>query len=451
MARRPPRLSGSAPREGADRIALAIAFLLGAGGSVALKFTDLHPGVAALWSAAVLVGYVLMIWGFGTLRIEPETTGDNCYYLGFVFTLTSLAVTLYQMSGGTPGPDALRDVISGFGIALSSTIVGIVLRVWLMRLRPDLVARDREARIELHSMVRAFRTALADSTATIKAYAVESSQLMSEEHSKLRRVTEDMLKSTRQSMRKGAEVQMDVLERTMEHGATAAAEAIAASVEQALAKSSETLSESVAGIRASLAEFVRQESETMRRLVADSANISAGGGEVHKAIADVAGRLDHLATRLEQTSETFAKRIADASGAIESSTATATERIESSFRRLAEASEHLANADYHRRVAEACEENVAALEAAAARLEALANRLETGAGRGLALFPADARPIGDSEAVRSAETESQEPGTGSPEAGTQGTSGGPAALPSRPRDSERAGRRGFLRVFGSGE
>lgn len=448
MARRPLRLSGSAPREGADRIALAIAFLLGAGGSVALKFTDLHPGLAALWSAAVLVGYVLMIWGFGTLRIEPETTGDNCYYLGFVFTLTSLAVTLYQMSDGAPGPAALRDVISGFGIALSSTIVGIVLRVWLMRLRPDLVARDREARIELHSMVRAFRAALGDSTATIKAYAVESSQLMSEEHSKLRRVTEDMLKSTRQSMRKGAEVQMNVLERTMEHGATAAAAAISASVEQALAKSSETLSESVAGIRASLAEFVRQESETMRRLVADSASISAGGGEVHKAIADAAGRLNHLATHLQQTSETFTERLANASGAVESSTDAATGRIEGSFRRLAEASEHLANADYHRRVAEACEKNVAALEAAAARLEALANRLENEADRGLALIPAGAPRAGDSEAIRSAEIGAQKSGDGGPEADSPETSGGP---PSPPRGPERAGRRGFLRVFGSGK
>ncbi len=451
MARRRPRLSGSGPAEGADRIALAIAFLVGAGGSVALKFTDLHPGVAALWSAAVLVGYALLIWGFGTLRIEPETTGDNCYYLGFVFTLTSLAVTLYQMSGGTPGPDALRDVISGFGIALSSTIVGIVLRVWLMRLRPDLVARDREARIELHSMVREFRTALADSTATIKAYAVESSQLMSEEHSKLRRVTEDMLKNTRQSMLKGAEVQMDVLERTIEHGATSAAEAIAASVEQALAKSSETLSESVAGIRASLAEFVRQESETMRKLVADSASLSAGGGEVRNAIADVAERLDHLATRLEQTSGTITERLGDASDAIESSTVAAAERIDGSFRRLAEASEHLASADYHRRVAEACEKNVAALEAAAARLETLANRLETGAGRGVALIPADVPRRGDSEAARPAEAGSQRSGTGGPEADAPGTSGGPPAPPSPPQGPGREGRRSFLRVFGSGD
>ena len=448
MARRPPQLSGRAPREGADRIALAIAFLLGAGGSVALKFTDLHPGLAALWSAAVLVGYVLLIWGFGTLRIEPETTGDNCYYLGFVFTLTSLAVTLYQMSDGTPGPDALRDVISGFGIALSSTIVGIVLRVWLMRLRPDLVARDREARIELHSMVRAFRTALADSTATMKAYAVESSQLMSEEHSKLRHVTEDMLKSTRQSMRKGAEVQMNVLERTMEHGAAAAAAAIAASVEQALAKSSETLSESVAGIRANLAEFVRQESETMRRLVADSASISAGGGEVHKAIADVAGRLDHLATRLEQTSGAFAERLADASGAIESSTVSSTERIESSFRRLAEASEQLANADYHRRVAEACEKNVAALEAAAARLESLTDRLENGAVSGLALIPADSPRTTDSGAARSAETGAQMSRASGHEADALGTPGEPPTPPSPPQSSEREGRRRSWRPFG---
>ena len=166
MPRKTARLYESSTSEGTDRIALGAAFLLGAGGSIALKVTDLHPGLVALWSAAVLFGYVLAIWRVGNLRIEPETTGDNCYYPGFVFTLTSLAVTLYQMSGAAVGQDTLRDVISGFGIALSSTIVGIVLDC--RRLRGAIRIHSGHARVSGRtSHVSRPRTGAASSTTEV--------------------------------------------------------------------------------------------------------------------------------------------------------------------------------------------------------------------------------------------------------------------------------------------
>jgi hypothetical protein len=383
MNRVPTRMHAAAASEISDRYALLAAFVLGAVGSVALKFTDLHPIVPALWAGAVLVSYVAAIWWIGRLRIEPETAGDNCYYLGFVFTLTSLAVTLYQMTGSEVGQETIRNVISGFGIALSSTIVGIILRVWLIRQRPDIVSRDREARIELHNAVRDFRTALADSTAMIKTFAIESAQLMGEERAKLGQLTGEVIESQRKAVQKGAELQVETLERTIAAGAEKSAAAIAAAVEQGLGSASETLARAVAEIRDGVAELVRTESETLRRLLEDSRKVSTGGAEAERAMTDLASRLGALAQQMQDVSSTMVKRLNAASRSIERASATAASRIEESFSKLGDAAEQVSSPQHLERAAKALEAPVVALEDTAARLDALGAQLGTRAGKAL--------------------------------------------------------------------
>ncbi len=78
--------------------------------------------------------------------LGAEVIGDNSYYLGFLFTLTSLAVTLYFVVDVAAEDRAFAhpEVISGFGVALVSTLVGVFIRVLMMQFRLDLVARERE-------------------------------------------------------------------------------------------------------------------------------------------------------------------------------------------------------------------------------------------------------------------------------------------------------------------
>ena len=122
--------------------------------------------------------------------------GDNCYYLGFVFTLISLAVTLYllhnTLSSESKFQDQVREVISGFGVALSSTIAGIVLRVLMLRMAPDIQQIDRDVRRDLDSAVRDFRTHLAMSVGDLKRFSVETTQVLGEQRSAVQRaLTED--------------------------------------------------------------------------------------------------------------------------------------------------------------------------------------------------------------------------------------------------------------------
>jgi hypothetical protein len=67
------------------------------------------------------------------------------YYMGFLFTLTSLAVSLYQFS--TAGSAA--QIVQNFGIAIASTIAGIALRIFFNQMRRDPIEVEHTARLEL--------------------------------------------------------------------------------------------------------------------------------------------------------------------------------------------------------------------------------------------------------------------------------------------------------------
>ena len=157
---------------------------MGSWGAKALGF---GPFVAVAWTVGAMAFYVAAVTLLGRLRIEPEAIGDNCYYLGFLLTLSSLAATLYQLAGSEEQAELMRSIIGGFGIALISTILGILLRVIFIQLRPDIVARDRETRIELQRAARELRLELAASVAAMKAFSTEAIQLAAEQGARIPR------------------------------------------------------------------------------------------------------------------------------------------------------------------------------------------------------------------------------------------------------------------------
>ena len=65
--------------------------------------------------------------------------------MGFLFTLTSLAVSLYQFSAA----GSAEQIVQNFGIAIASTIAGIALRIFFNQMRRDPVEVEATARLEL--------------------------------------------------------------------------------------------------------------------------------------------------------------------------------------------------------------------------------------------------------------------------------------------------------------
>jgi hypothetical protein len=67
--------------------------------------------------------------------------------LGFLFTLVSLSYALSQFK--VQDPAAIGAVIDSFALALSSTIIGLAIRVWFQQLREDPQEFEQDARLAL--------------------------------------------------------------------------------------------------------------------------------------------------------------------------------------------------------------------------------------------------------------------------------------------------------------
>ena len=112
-------------------------FIALVGGGLAVLGTKFQ--FANAWFAAGVAGaVVLLLMGYYWLNDEnaPEEEGDNVYYLGLLFTLLSLMFALVELFGDdadTRGnAERIRVLLENFGIALTSTVVGIFGRVWLL-------------------------------------------------------------------------------------------------------------------------------------------------------------------------------------------------------------------------------------------------------------------------------------------------------------------------------
>ena len=113
-----------------------------------IVFSKLH-GFGAFYVTSipvvVMIGYALLLAFARLLRLRDDQSGDNLYYMGFLFTLTSLAVSLYQFSA----TGSAEQIVQNFGVAIASTISGIALRIFFNQMRQDPIEVEHATRLEL--------------------------------------------------------------------------------------------------------------------------------------------------------------------------------------------------------------------------------------------------------------------------------------------------------------
>jgi hypothetical protein len=130
MAQRPSP-QGFAGMGGAaySSVTSAIVFMLFVASGSAYIIVAKLIGVAQIYVAFVpvftMIGYAVLILVARNLRLRDDRAGDNLYYMGFLFTLTSLGVSLYQFNAA----HVAEEIVRNFGIAIGSAITGIALRV----------------------------------------------------------------------------------------------------------------------------------------------------------------------------------------------------------------------------------------------------------------------------------------------------------------------------------
>lgn len=159
-----------------DRWGFIIFAFGGASGIVFAKALQAHSVVVAIGAALLIVAYAAIVQRSGTGRLRGDQAGDNCYYLGLIYTLASLAYAIFTFDPN----DTATTIVQGFGVALATTIVGLVLRVFFNQTRADIVEVEDTARIELAEAAGRLRAELNQVVVSMNDFGRQTRQSMEE-------------------------------------------------------------------------------------------------------------------------------------------------------------------------------------------------------------------------------------------------------------------------------
>lgn len=200
------------------------------------KLLGLNTWVSISVPIVIMLAYAAIHLLVPLLRLHNEQTGDNLYYMGFLYTLTSLAVSLYLFDAG----GSIDEVVRNFGVAVSSTIVGIALRIGFNQMRRDPVDIERTLRHELSAMTRRVRSEMDNSALEFSNYRRVSSQMLNEGFGEI----------AEQAERNGEAVRKSI--EALAHGAT-----------EAISKTSEGMSLSMVRMMETLGDFNTRNEKAM--------------------------------------------------------------------------------------------------------------------------------------------------------------------------------------------
>lgn len=149
------------------------------GGAVLIIFAkafNADPVWVAIGAAGAIVLYAVIVQRSGTGRLRGDQAGDNCYYLGLIFTLVSLAHAIFTFDP----VNTATTIIQGFGVALATTIVGLVLRVFFNQTRADVVEVEDTARLELADTAGRLKSELSQIVVSMNDFGRQMRQSLEE-------------------------------------------------------------------------------------------------------------------------------------------------------------------------------------------------------------------------------------------------------------------------------
>lgn len=159
-----------------DRWGFAAFAVLGSALILIAKSMELPTWQVATAAIALILVYAVIVNLRGTGRLRSDQAGDNCYYLGLIYTLTSLSYAIFTFN-----PDkTATTIVQGFGIALASTIAGLVLRVFFNQSRVDLFEVEDTARLELAEAASRLKGELSQISLSFTHFAVGLQQSVAE-------------------------------------------------------------------------------------------------------------------------------------------------------------------------------------------------------------------------------------------------------------------------------
>jgi hypothetical protein len=150
---------------------------------MAAKFLAFKALATEATAIGLLVTYAILSWTSPRFRLHPDRLGDNCYYMGFLFTLASLsgALLVLQDSSVEARGSLLESLLGSFGVALFSTIAGIAARVFFMQIHREIEDVEEMIRRELQDAARLLKDQLGDAVSGLETFRLRTQQVMDEQ------------------------------------------------------------------------------------------------------------------------------------------------------------------------------------------------------------------------------------------------------------------------------
>lgn len=107
------------------------------------------PVLLATALLSLIIGaYAFVIWWRrASVLGRNERAADNLYFLGFIFTVCALGISLYRYYAA-PGSLPVERIMGDLGIGITTTVVGLVLRVLVLH-REDLADTEERVREQI--------------------------------------------------------------------------------------------------------------------------------------------------------------------------------------------------------------------------------------------------------------------------------------------------------------
>jgi len=223
------------------------------------SFAYLGNAAIILSAIALMSIYVFFVTIIPATKLRTDVAADNVYYLGFLYTLTSLAVAL-----SFDDPDT---ILANFGVAIVSTLIGIAARVGLNQLRVDPTDIEEASRLELADATRKVRVELQETVRQLTDFRNLSLQVLTEGYEEVQKnvenISTNVLKSVEDLVEQSAEPLSELVQKTK-----AANEEAVRSISdvtksnKALAKSNEDMIAQIAAVNSALEELSEHYGDT---------------------------------------------------------------------------------------------------------------------------------------------------------------------------------------------
>lgn len=161
-------------RDTSEKIVYFFALIAGSG----LILFGKSNGWLGAWPAAIIavlliVGYLVFAWGSQRENpVRADRMGDNCYYLGLVYTLASLIASLIRIENGAE----VLELIGNFGIALVSTAAGIIARLVMIQMRSEADDIDQRARVSLAQTAQLMQSDLLAASTAFRSLLIDAQE-----------------------------------------------------------------------------------------------------------------------------------------------------------------------------------------------------------------------------------------------------------------------------------